>query len=73
LVQAAVAIFNILINFWIIPAHGWRGAAWSSIASDALLALGLAVVARYLVARAPTHCAPAEGATVGYVIHAHNS
>jgi O-antigen/teichoic acid export membrane protein len=33
-----VAVFNILINLWLIPAYSWRGAAWSSIASDALLA-----------------------------------
>jgi O-antigen/teichoic acid export membrane protein len=36
--QTGVAIFNVLINFWLIPAYSWRGAAWSSIASDALLA-----------------------------------
>ncbi len=35
--QAAVAVFNVLINLWLIPAYSWRGAAWSSIASDALL------------------------------------
>jgi len=39
-IQAAVAAFNVLINFWIIPAYAWRGAAWSSIASDALLVCG---------------------------------
>jgi O-antigen/teichoic acid export membrane protein len=43
--QASVAIFNVLINLWIIPRYSWRGAAWSSIASDALLlcAVGIAV------------------------------
>jgi hypothetical protein len=35
-----VALFNVLINIWIIPLYSWRGAAWSSIASDALLAFG---------------------------------
>ena len=40
-VQAGVAIFNILINLWIIPAYSWRGAAWSSIASDGLLVAGV--------------------------------
>ena len=40
-VQAGVAIFNVLINLWIIPAYSWRGAAWSSIASDALLLAGV--------------------------------
>ena len=44
-IQAAVAIFNVLINFWLIPQYTWRGAAWSSLASDGLLAIaiGLAV------------------------------
>lgn len=36
-IGAGVAVFNVLINLWIIPAYSWRGAAWSSIASDALL------------------------------------
>ena len=37
--QIAIAIFNVLINLWIIPAYSWRGAAWSSLASDGALAL----------------------------------
>jgi O-antigen/teichoic acid export membrane protein len=41
--QAAVALFNVLINLWLIPAYSWRGAAWSSIASDGLLLCGVAV------------------------------
>jgi O-antigen/teichoic acid export membrane protein len=49
-VQIAVALFNVLINFWLIPLYSWRGAAWSSIASDALLALGSSV-AVFLIAR----------------------
>jgi O-antigen/teichoic acid export membrane protein len=39
LVQVLVAVFNVLINLWIIPAYSWRGAAWSSLASDGLLAV----------------------------------
>ena len=38
-VQALVAFFNVGINLWLIPAYSWLGAAWASIASDALLAL----------------------------------
>jgi O-antigen/teichoic acid export membrane protein len=49
-IQAAVALFNILINLWIIPAYSWRGAAWSSLASDALLACGTAA-AVYILSR----------------------
>ena len=46
LIQVSVAGFNILINLWVIQAFSWRGAAWSSIASDGLLAcaLGIAVL-----------------------------
>jgi O-antigen/teichoic acid export membrane protein len=46
--QAGVAVFNILLNLWIIPAYSWRGAAWSSIASDAMLVLGVIVAVRVL-------------------------
>jgi O-antigen/teichoic acid export membrane protein len=41
--QAGVAVLNLLLNLWIIPAYSWRGAAWSSIASDGALALSVAV------------------------------
>ena len=40
-VQVGVAVFNILLNLWLIPAYSWRGASWSSLASDGLLALSL--------------------------------
>jgi O-antigen/teichoic acid export membrane protein len=40
-IQSTVAVFNVLLNLWIIPAYSWRGAAWSSIASDALLVCGV--------------------------------
>jgi O-antigen/teichoic acid export membrane protein len=48
LIQVGVAAFNVLVNFWLIPAYGWRGAAWSSIASDGLLALSLLFVVTLL-------------------------
>lgn len=56
-IQASIALFNVLINFWLIPAYSWRGAAWSSIASDALLvcAVGTAV---YVLARRPRTIVP---------------
>jgi O-antigen/teichoic acid export membrane protein len=40
-IHAGVAVFNVLINMCMIPAYSWRGAAWSSIASDALLLFGI--------------------------------
>ena len=42
-IQTAVAIFNVSVNLWIIPRYSWRGAAWSSIASDTLLAAAIAL------------------------------
>jgi O-antigen/teichoic acid export membrane protein len=37
--QLIVAAANLLLNLWWIPVYGWIGAAWSSVASDGLLAL----------------------------------
>ncbi len=37
--QVTVAVFNILVNIPLIAMASWRGAAWSSIASDGLLAI----------------------------------
>ena len=50
-IHVGVAVFNVLINLWLIPAYSWRGAAWSSIASDALLACGLAIAVLVLSRR----------------------
>ena len=51
-IQAGVALFNVLINLWIIPLYSWRGAAWSSIASDALLACSVGT-AVFVLSRRP--------------------
>ncbi|TMQ07213.1 MAG: polysaccharide biosynthesis protein [Deltaproteobacteria bacterium] len=40
-VQIAVAVVNVLFNLWIIPIYSWKGAAWTSLGCDGLLALGL--------------------------------
>jgi O-antigen/teichoic acid export membrane protein len=53
-IHLGVAAFNVLINLWIIPAYSWRGAAWSSIASDAILACGMSA-AVLLLSRASLH------------------
>jgi O-antigen/teichoic acid export membrane protein len=50
-IQVGVAVFNVLINLWIIPAYSWRGAAWSSIASDALLAASIGTAVLVLARR----------------------
>jgi O-antigen/teichoic acid export membrane protein len=52
LIQVGVALFNILVNLWIIPAYSWKGAAVSSIASDALLACSVASAVFILLRRA---------------------
>jgi O-antigen/teichoic acid export membrane protein len=57
LIQLGVAVFNILINLWIIPAYSWRGAAWSSIASDALLACGIGAAVLVLSRRSQARTA----------------
>jgi O-antigen/teichoic acid export membrane protein len=33
--QIVAAAVNFLLNLWLIPAHGWQGAAWSSLLTDA--------------------------------------
>jgi O-antigen/teichoic acid export membrane protein len=40
-VQLMVAGQNVLLNLWLIPGYGWRGAAWASLASDGMLMIGL--------------------------------
>jgi O-antigen/teichoic acid export membrane protein len=50
-IQAGVAVFNVAINFWLIPAYSWRGAAWASVASDCLLVCGIGAAAFILFRR----------------------
>lgn len=59
-ITASVAVFNVCINIWIIPAYSWRGAAWSSIASDALLLGAFATTIFVLVRRSQHLAARAE-------------
>jgi O-antigen/teichoic acid export membrane protein len=47
--QLGIAVFNVLINLWLIRAYSWRGASWSSIASDGALALSLYLVIRWYI------------------------
>jgi O-antigen/teichoic acid export membrane protein len=53
--QVGVAIFNVLLNLWLIPAYSWRGAAWSSLASDGALALTLYIAVMILMAKEARH------------------
>jgi O-antigen/teichoic acid export membrane protein len=36
-IQAGAAAFNFAVNLYLIPHYSWRGAAWSSLATDGLL------------------------------------
>jgi len=37
--QSFAAVFNFAVNLYLIPHYGWYGAAWSSLATDGLLAI----------------------------------
>jgi len=50
-IQVAVAVFNVLVNLWLIPLYSWKGAAWSSLASDAFLMLSLWLMVAFLYQR----------------------
>jgi O-antigen/teichoic acid export membrane protein len=63
-IQVAVAVVNLVLNLWLIPAYSWRGAAWASLASDGLLMIGVLLAVVILSERASLLSkAPAEGTT----------
>jgi O-antigen/teichoic acid export membrane protein len=37
--QIAATLLNFGLNIWLIPSHGWQGAAWASLATDGCLGL----------------------------------
>jgi O-antigen/teichoic acid export membrane protein len=43
--EGIVVVFNVGLNFWLIPIYSWRGAAWATLASELLLASLLWVLA----------------------------
>jgi O-antigen/teichoic acid export membrane protein len=44
IVQIGVAGVNVVLNLWLIPRYGWRGAAGSSLVTDGLLLVSLVVM-----------------------------
>ena len=42
--QICVAVLNAIANLWVIRMFAWRGAAWTSLGTDALLIVILAVI-----------------------------
>jgi O-antigen/teichoic acid export membrane protein len=49
--QISIALFNVGLNFWLIPAYSWRGAAWASLASDGALAMAMYLLLRIIIRR----------------------
>jgi O-antigen/teichoic acid export membrane protein len=49
--QIGVAMFNVGLNLWLIPAYSWRGAAWSSLASDGALVLAMYLAVTFVIAK----------------------
>jgi O-antigen/teichoic acid export membrane protein len=47
--QVIASVFNFLLNLYLIPVHGWHGAAWSSLMTDGGLALLNALILFFLL------------------------
>lgn len=47
-VQIIIAVFNVLINLWLIPLYSWKGAALASLASDGMLLIALWGIVAFL-------------------------
>lgn len=58
-VQIVVALLNIGLNILVLPRYSWRGAVWTSLASDAALAIGLWILVGRLCNRETHALAPA--------------
>lgn len=59
-VQVVVGVVNVALNFWLIPLYSWRGAAWASLVTDTLLAIGLWLV---LTAKCRQHAVASPAST----------
>lgn len=53
LVQVGVGSLNVLLNLYFIRHWAWRGAAWSSVICDAMLAISLWILFQYVTSREP--------------------
>lgn len=47
--QLTAAAFNLGLSLWLIPRHGWLGAAWASLATDGSLAVANCAILRSLL------------------------
>jgi O-antigen/teichoic acid export membrane protein/peptidoglycan/xylan/chitin deacetylase (PgdA/CDA1 family) len=50
--QIGVAVLNVCLNLFLIPAYSWIGAAWASLLSDGVLAISLWLILHVLAHRA---------------------
>ena len=60
IVQVTAAVFNILLNLWLIPLYSWKGAAWATLISDSLR-LGCLWVILFLFYRQDSQCQHSQG------------
>ena len=54
IVQVAAAVFNILLNLWLIPRYSWKGAAWATLISDSLRLVCLWIILFLIYRQAPS-------------------
>lgn len=47
--QCFAAALNFGLNLWLIPQHGWRGAAWTSLVTDGLLGIANWSLLQYIL------------------------
>lgn len=59
--QVGVAVANVGLNFWLIPAYSWRGAVAASLLCDGALAIALWLTVWRLSRRSPTRLVPKVG------------
>ncbi len=50
-VQVTSALLNIGLNFWLIPLHGWKGAAGATLISDSLRLIFVWLIVFWLIRR----------------------
>jgi O-antigen/teichoic acid export membrane protein len=60
-IMCAAAVFNILLNALVIPTWGGTGAAWTTLATETLIVIGLLLVLRNSEFAAPSRGSEAEG------------
>jgi Na+-driven multidrug efflux pump len=60
-IMCAAAAFNILLNALVIPTWGGTGAAWTTLATETVIVIGLLLVLRDSEFAAPSRGSEAEG------------